>query len=70
MMDFFKGYWQFLFLALGLIVLAGVIMNWKWLCGPKETEDQQKMFDRGVKRFKLVVLGVTLMAIGVVGLII
>ena len=62
---FIAEHWPFVFLAAGVFLLLGAILNWNWLCDPKGTRSAYSIFGRTGRRIAFGVGGVVLLIVGV-----
>ena len=62
---FIAEHWPLVFLAVGVFLLLGAIMNWNWLCDPKGTRSVYSIFGRTGHRIAFGVGGAVLLIVGV-----
>ena len=58
-------HWSLVFLAVGVFLLLGAIMNWNWLCDPKGTRSAYSIFGRTGWRIAFGIVGAVLIIVGV-----
>ncbi len=59
MTAFFREHWNFIALAMGILLLIGAIRNWNWLCDPTGAPNSNR-YGRGSRRVIFVLLGIVL----------
>ena len=62
---FIAEHWPLVFVTTGVFFLLGAIMNWNWLCDPKETRSAYSIFGRTVRRIAFCIVGAVLIIVGV-----
>ena len=67
-MTFLQEHWYIASIFTGVILLAGAIRNWNWLCDPTGTSDAYR-HSRGYRRVGFFLLGVLLIVVGVWGVV-
>lgn len=56
---FFQEHWNFITLAMGILLLIGAIRNWNWLCDPTGAPNSNR-YGRGSRRVIFFLLGIVL----------
>ena len=65
-MTFLQEHWYIASIFTGVILLAGAIRNWNWLCDPAGTSDAYR-HGRGYRRGIFFLLGVLLIIVSILG---
>ena len=65
---FLQEHWNFVTLAIGVVILIGAILNWNWLCDPTGTRDAYR-HSRGYRRVVFFLLGVLLIVVSIWGFV-
>lgn len=65
---FLQEHWNFVTLAIGVVILIGAILNWNWLCDPTGTRDAYR-HSRGYRRVIFFLLGVLLIVVSIWGFV-
>lgn len=63
-MAFLQEHWQFVTLAVGVLLLIGAIRNWNWLCDPTGAPHSHR-YGRGSRRVIFFLLGVVLIVVSI-----
>ncbi len=63
-MTFLQEHWYIASIFTGVILLAGAILNWNWLCDPTGTSDAYR-HGRGYRRAIFFLLGVLLIVVSI-----
>ncbi len=63
-MTFLQEHWYIASIFTGVILLAGAILNWNWLCDPTGTSDAY-CHGRGYRRAIFFLLGVLLIVVSI-----
>ena len=56
---FLQAHWEWVTLIMGIVSVAGSILNWNWMCDPTGTRDAHR-HSRGYRRVVFFLLGVLL----------
>ena len=64
MTAFLQENWQFVTLAVGVVLLIGAIRNWNWLCDPTGAPHSQR-YGRSSRRVIFFLLGVVLIVVSI-----
>ena len=67
-MTFLQEHWYIASIFTGVILLAGAIRNWNWLCDPTGTSDAYR-HSRGYRRVVFFLLGVLLIVVSIWGFV-
>ena len=67
-MTFLQEHWYIASIFTGVILLAGAIRNWNWLCDPTGTSDAYH-HGRGYRRAIFFLLGVLLIVVSIWGFV-
>lgn len=65
-MTFLQEHWYIALIFTGVILLAGSICNWNWLCDPTGTRDAYR-HGRGYRRAIFFLLGALLIVVSIWG---
>lgn len=63
-MAFLQEHWQFVTLAVGVLLLIGAIRNWNWLCDPTGAPHSHR-YGRGSRRVIFFLLGAVLIVVSI-----
>lgn len=61
---FLQAHWQFVTLAVGVLLLIGAIQNWNWLCDPTGAPHSHR-YGRGSRRMIFFLLGIVLIVVSI-----
>lgn len=67
-MTFLQEHWYIASIFTGVILLAGAILNWNWLCDPTGTSDAYR-HSRGYRRAIFFLLSVLLIVVSIWGFV-
>ena len=67
-MTFLQEHWYIASIFTGVILLAGAIRNWNWLCDPTGTSDAYR-HSRGYRRAIFFLLSVLLIVVSIWGFV-
>lgn len=67
-MRLLQTHWYFVTLAVGVVILAGAIMNWNWLCDPTGKPDSHR-YGRRSRRAIFFLLGIVLIVVSIITLV-
>ena len=59
---FLQAHWEWVTLIMGIVSVAGSILNWNWMCDPTGTRDAHR-HSRGYRRVVFFLLGVLLIVV-------
>ena len=63
---FLQAHWEWVTLIMGIVSVAGSILNWNWMCDPTGTRDAHR-HSRGYRRVVFFLLGVLLIVVSIWG---
>lgn len=65
---FLREHWQWVTLIFGIVLLAGTVMNWNWLCDAVG-KPGSALYGRGARRGIFSLLGIVLIVTGIMALV-
>ena len=65
---FLQAHWEWVTLIMGIVSVAGSILNWNWMCDPTGTRDAHR-HSRGYRRVVFFLLGVLLIVVSIWGFV-
>lgn len=65
---FLQAHWEWVTLIMGIVSVAGSILNWNWMCDPIGTRDAHR-HSRGYRRVVFFLLGVLLIVVSIWGFV-
>ena len=65
---FLQAHWEWVTLIMGIVSVAGSILNWNWMCDPTGKPDSH-CYGRGSRRVIFFLLGVVLIVVGIWGFV-
>ncbi len=63
-----QEHWNFVTLAIGVLLLIGAIRNWNWLCDPTGAPDSHR-YGRSSRRVIFSLLGIVLIVVSIWGFV-
>ena len=61
---FLQAHWEWLTLIMGIVSVAGSILNWNWMCAPAGKPASHR-YGRGSRRVHFFLLGIVLIVISI-----
>ena len=61
---FLQAHWEWVTLIMGIVSVAGSILNWNWMCDPTGKPDSHR-YGRGSRRVQFFLLGIVLIVISI-----
>ena len=65
---FLQAHWEWVTLIMGIVSVAGSILNWNWMCDPTGKPDSH-CYGRGSRRVIFFLLGILLIIVSVWSLV-
>ena len=66
---FLQAHWEWVTLIMGIVSVAGSILNWNWMCDPTGKPDSHR-YGRGSRRVIFFLLGIVLIVVSIWSLVI
>ena len=63
---FLQVHWEWVTMIMGIVSVAGSILNWNWMCDPTGKPDSHR-YGRGSRRVIFFLLGILLIAVSIWG---
>ena len=66
---FLQAHWEWVTLIMGIVSVAGSILNWNWMCDPTGKPNSHR-YGRGSRRVIFFLLGIVLIVVSIWSLVI